>query len=461
MITETNIFSNLIKREDYFRKVFPFLKEEYFSDPIEKNLFLTINEYVAKYNKQPTKEALKIDIKNKLKNDKQINEALEYIESLTCEENTDIDWLISNTEKFCQERAIYNALMRSIQIIDKKDIKEKGIIPELLKNAISVSFDHSVGHDFFNDFEARYDFYHRKENKIPFDIDYFNYITKGGLPNKSLTCIIASTGVGKSLFMCHMAAANLRIGKNVLYITLEMAQEKIAERIDANLLNVTIEELYNMPKKIYISNMENIKNKFTGKLIIKEYPTSSASVTHFRHLLSELYLKKNFKPDIIYVDYINICASSRVKYSNVNSYTYVKSIAEELRGLAVEQNVPVITATQTVRSAMGSSDMELSDTSESIGLTHTVDLMFAVISTEELEKLNRVLIKQLKNRYNDISKNKKYMIGIDRSKMTLYNISDDEQEGLIDTTPIMDKSDLFSGTKSKKFDKEKFDNFFS
>jgi replicative DNA helicase len=458
MNLEKKILKHLILDEEYTRKVLPFIKSEYFSDQSEKTLFDQIQLYVTKYNSMPTKEALEIEIDNKVNlTDEQHKNAIQLIKDVSSEEITkDTEWLIDETETFCQEKAIYNGIMRSIQILDNKNTKEtldKGSIPTILADALSVSFDHHVGHDFLDDAENRYDFYHRVEKRIPFDLDYLNRITKGGLPEKSLNIVLAGTGVGKSLFMCHCAAANLSIGKNVLYITLEMAEERIAERIDANLMNVEVDRLTGLPKEAYLKKVERIREKTTGKLIIKEYPTASANVNHFKHLLNELKLKRQFIPDIIYIDYLNICSSARMKMGNsVNSYTYIKAIAEELRGLAVEFRLPIVSATQTTRGGYSNSDVDLTDTSESFGLPATADLMFALISTEELEDLNQIMVKQLKNRYNDPTTNKRFVIGVDRAKMKLYDAEQVAQDGLLDSgqtdEPVFDKSEF--GKRDKK-----------
>ena len=428
MTIDRTILANLIHNEEYLRKVLPFCDKKYFQDLTERTVYEVIDEYVAKYNNAPSKEALQIDLseRNNLSED-QFKNARELINDLTRDEDTDLDWLMDQSEKFCQEKAVYNAIMDSIKILDDKTgAQQKGSIPEILSDALAVSFDSHIGHDFIEDAEERFDFYQRKESRIPFDLDYFNKITKGGLPNKTLNIALAGTGVGKSLFMCHCAAANLMNAKNVLYITMEMAEEKIAERIDANLLNVTMDELKVLPKDAYDKKMSRVSNKTTGKLIIKEYPTASASSGHFRHLLNELKLKRSFRPDIIYIDYLNICMSARLRHgSNVNSYTYVKAIAEELRGLAVEFGVPVVSATQTTRSGFTSSDIGLEDTSESFGLPATADLMFALISTEELQDLGQIMVKQLKNRYSDPNINRRFVLGVDRAKMRLF---DAEQE---------------------------------
>ncbi|NBV28685.1 DNA primase, partial [bacterium] len=374
-------------------------------------------------------------------------------------ETSDTKWLIDTAETFCKDKAVYNAIMQSIQILDasNKGTLDKGSIPTLLADALSVAFDNHIGHDFLDDADPRYEFYHKIEQRIPFDLDYLNRITKGGLPEKTLNIILAGTGVGKSLFMCHCAASNLTLGKNVLYITLEMAEERIAERIDANLLNIDLDKLVALPKESYLKKIERLRSNTTGKLIIKEYPTASANVSHFKHLLNELKLKKQFIPDIIYIDYLNICSSSRIKQgSNVNSYTYVKAIAEELRGLAVETKVPVISATQTTRGGYDNSDVSLTDTSESFGLPATADLMFALISTEELADLNQIMVKQLKNRYSDPTTNKRFVIGVDRAKMKLYDVEQLAQDGLMDNGQV-DKPAFDSTPTSKKT--SKFDNF--
>jgi archaellum biogenesis ATPase FlaH len=415
-----------------------------------------------KFNSMPTQEALEIEIETKVNlTDDQYKSCLGLIKEISTEtDNSDTEWLIVNTESFCQEKAIYNGIMQSIQILDSKNTKDKldkGAIPGILADALSVSFDHHVGHDFIDDADTRYEFYHRAEKRIPFDLDYFNRITKGGLPEKSLNIVLAGTGVGKSLFMCHCAAANLSIGKNVLYITLEMAEERIAERIDANLMNVEVDKLVALPKEAYLKKVERIREKTTGKLIIKEYPTASANVSHFKHLLNELKLKRQFIPDIIYIDYLNICASARMKMGNsVNSYTYIKAIAEELRGLAVEHRLPIVSATQTTRSGYSNTDVGLEDTSESFGLPATADLMFALISSEELQDLNQIMVKQLKNRYNDPTTNKRFVIGVDRSKMKLYDAEQTAQSGLSDSGqddgPVFDKSNFGKRDRVRKFD---------
>lgn len=433
MKLETMILSNLLRDEAYLRKTIPHLKDEYFIDWSERKVFQHIQKFVESYNASPSVEALGISIQN----DKQLTEdefsqMSEVISSLTHEE-TNKEWLLTETEKFCKDKAVYNAIVQSIQIIDGKDKNyTSDAIPDILKDALGVSFDNSVGHDYLLDSDDRFDFYHRVEERIPFDLEMFNKITKGGLPNKTLNIALAGTGVGKSLFMCHMAASSMSQGKNVLYITMEMAEERIAERIDANLMNVTMDDLKNLPKQMFDDRISRIKNKTEGQLIIKEYPTASVHAGHFRALLNELNLKKEFRPDIIFIDYLNICASSRFKMSgSVNSYTYIKGIAEELRGLAVEFNVPIVSATQTTRSGFGNSDVELTDTSESFGLPATADFMFAIISTEDLEKLGQLLVKQLKNRYNDPSQHKRFVIGVDRAKMRLYDVDISAQKNVL------------------------------
>ena len=465
MKLEQTILKNLIYNENYMRKVLPFLKEEYFSSKTEKNLYKEIFTFVEKYNNTPNVEALSLsmqDMKGVTEEEfTQINEYLETIEKNKNEESK-LDWLIDKTEKFCQEKAIYNAVLNSIHILDGKDkVHDKGAIPKILSDALSISFDSSVGHDYLEDWDSRYDFYHRVEEKISFDLEYFNKITKGGLPSKTLNIALAGTGVGKSLFMCHVASACLVQGKNVLYITMEMSEEKIAERIDANLLNVSLDSLQDLSKDMYDKKVKRVKDMTVGKLIIKEYPTASASSSHFRTLLNELNLKRNFIPDIIFIDYLNICCSSRIKPgSNVNSYTYVKAIAEELRGLAVEYNVPVVSATQTTRSGFTSSDPGLEDTSESFGLPATADLMFALISSEELENMNQIMVKQLKNRYSDPTSHKRFVLGIDRAKMRLYDVEQSAQDGIVDAgKPVPDKPLNTFGTRESTGKKNKFGGF--
>jgi len=466
MSIEQIIFNNIIHNEDYGRKVIPFLKEEYFGDYSNKTVFQLIDDYVKKYNHFPSKEALAIDLSNRDGiGEDAFKQCKNIISEIQPDPNTQLEWLLDQTEKFCQEKAVYNAIMKSIQLLDDKTGKtSKGAIPQILSDALGVSFDTSIGHDFIDDSEARYEFYHTKEIRVPFDLEYFNAITNGGLPKKTLNIALAGTGVGKSLFMCHCAAANMVAGYNVLYITMEMAEERIAERIDANLLDVTIDELKLLPRDSYEKKMERLKQKVKGKLKIKEYPTACAGSANFRHLINELKIKKNFMPDVIYIDYLNICTSSRIKSgANVNSYTLIKSIAEELRGLAVEYNVPIISATQTTRTGYSSSDVGLEDTSESFGLPATADFMFALISTEELQDLGQIMVKQLKNRYNDPSVNRRFVLGVDRSKMRLYDCEQSAQDDLLDG-PVMDNSkfgeeDYERNRKKNKFDRSKFDGF--
>ena len=428
------ILRNLLHNEEYVRKVIPFIKADYFEERNQRIVFEEIIKFVQEYNKPATKEVLCIETEKRQDiTDDSFKEITQLISNLE-EQPTEFEWLVNTTEKWCRDRAIYLALMESIHIADGKDEdKNRDSIPTILSDALSVSFDTHIGHDYLIDYEKRYESYHRKEDKIEFDLEFFNKITKGGLPNKTLNIALAGTGVGKSLFMCHVASATLLQGKNVLYITLEMAEEKIAERIDANLLNVPIQDITDLPKVMFESKVTNLAQKTQGTLIIKEYPTASAHSGHFKGLLNELALKKSFKPDIIFIDYLNICASSRYRAgSNVNSYSYIKAIAEELRGLAVEANLPIVSATQTTRSGFASSDVDLTDTSESFGLPATADLMFALISTEELEGLNQIMVKQLKNRYNDPTVNKRFIVGIDRAKMRLYDCEQNAQQDVID-----------------------------
>ena len=429
------ILRNLLYNEEYLRKVIPFIEPDYFEDLLQKIVFEEISKFITQYNKLATKEILCIEVENRSDiNDTSFKEVTDLIGGLE-DEPSDLEWLMDTTEKWCRDRAIYLALMESIQLADGKDeSKGRDAIPSILSDALSVSFDNHVGHDYLTDYEERYESYHRKEDRIPFDLEYFDKITKGGLPNKTLNIALAGTGVGKSLFMCHVASSVLLQGKNVLYITLEMAEEKIAERIDANLLNVNIQDITDLPKQMFEGKVTNLAQKTQGTFIIKEYPTASAHSGHFKSLLQELSLKKSFKPDIIFIDYLNICASSRYKAgSNVNSYSYIKAIAEELRGLAVESNLPIVSATQTTRSGFASSDIDLTDTSESFGLPATADLMFALISTEELEGLNQIMVKQLKNRYNDPTVNRRFVVGIDRAKMRLYDCEQSAQDDIVDS----------------------------
>lgn len=456
---EKLVLANLITNEDYCRKVIPFLKSEYFHDKIEGNIFKLIDHYLKKYNKLPSKLALVCDA------DKVPNLTDDEYTNLRGEINAldvgaaDSEWLIDETEKFCQDKAIYNAIMKSIAIMDdkKEQAMTKGAIPQLLSDALAVSFDSHIGHDLLDDYIARYEFYHTIENKIAFGHALFDEITKGGVSTKTLSMILAGTGVGKTMFMCNLSANQLRAGKNVLYITMEMAEERIAERIDANMLNIAIDEMMMLPKDVYHKKVERVKAQTAGKLIIKEYPTSTASASNFRYLLHELKIKKNFIPDIVYIDYINICASSRMKYgANVNSYTYIKSIAEELRGLAVEFKVPIVSATQVNRQGFNNTDFGMEDTSESFGLPMTVDFMFALIETEELIALNQILVKQLKNRYDDINKKKRFVIGVDKPRMKFYDVEQDAQEDLVDDSPAFDKSK--SGDRIKG-ERNLFDDF--
>ena len=432
---EITILRNLIFNEDYARKVIPFIQPEYYEQRVEKIVFEEIVEFIVKYGSSITIEALNIEIDNR--RDLTESENKEIVELLSKLNDSPVDnrWILDTTEKWCRDRAIYLALMESIHIADGKDGKKgRDAIPSILSDALAVSFDNNIGHDYLQNYEERYEFYHRKEDKIEFDLEYFNKITKGGLPNKTLNIALAGTGVGKSLFMCHVASSALLQNRNVLYITLEMAEERIAERIDANLLNVPIQQLIDLPRSAFENKVNGIAKKTRGSLVIKEYPTASAHSGHFKALLNELALKKSFRPDIIFIDYLNICSSSRFKSgSNINSYTLVKSIAEELRGLAVEFNVPIMSATQTTRSGFGSSDVELTDTSESFGLPATADLMFALISTEELEQLGQIMVKQLKNRYNDPTIFKRFVVGIDRAKMRLYDVEQSAQNDILDS----------------------------
>lgn len=433
-VIESTIIKNLVNNESYMRKVIPYIKGEYFTQYSDKVLFEIINEFVVSYGQTPTKEVLSIEVDNRKDLNEDSYKELQFkIEDIN---NTDVDfqWILDSTEKWCKQRAVYLALLESVKIADGKDSKRtEDAIPSILQEALAVSFDEHIGHDYIEDYERRYEYYHRKENKVPFDLTLFNKITKGGIPNKTLNVALAGTGVGKSLFMCHVAASSLLQGKNVLYITLEMAEEKIAERIDANLLNVNIKDIEEMPEQLFASKVTRLAQKTHGKLIIKEYPTASAHAGHFKALLNDLTLKKSFKPDIIFIDYLNICSSSRYKGTLVNSYTYVKAIAEELRGLAVEFDVPIVSATQTTRSGYGSTDIDLTDTSESFGLPATADFMFALISTEELENINQIMVKQLKNRYNDPTMYKRFVVGIDRAKMRLYDVEETAQSDIVDS----------------------------
>ena len=451
---EQVVLKNILTNEAYMRKVLPFIKAEYF-EGIYRELFKQSGKFVAKYNKLPSAESFKIEIDSADNfSDDYHRQAIEIIPELFTKEQSDEEWLLDATEKWCQDRALFNAVMESISIIDgKHQTLSKNALPDILTKALGVSFDTNVGHDYLEAFEERYEFYHRDEERVPFDIELLNDITKGGLPRKTLNIILAGTGVGKSLAMCHFAAANLTDGRNVLYITAEMAEERIAERIDANLLNVQIDQLTDLSKSMFAEKVYNLSTKTNGKLIVKEYPTGSANVGHMRALLSELKLKKSFMPDIIYIDYLNICASSRMKGMGgaINSYNYIKAIAEEFRGLAVEFNVPIVSATQTTRSGYGNSDVGLEDTSESFGLPATADLMIALISTEELEQMGQIAVKQLKNRYNDPTYHKRFVIGVDRAKMRLFD-ADDSQQNLIDDTPVFDKTATGERLANTNFD---------
>ena len=460
---ESTILKNLIYNEEFTRKVLPFIKQDYFADSTEKIVFKEIFDFIQEYKNPPTHEALVINFTEKRDlTESQVSESIELLKEIHTQRNepTDTQWLIKETEKFCQDKAIYNAIMDSVSILDNKQQgKTKGEIPKLLSDALGVSFDSHVGHDYTEDSDRRYDSYHQVESRVKFDLDLFNKITKGGLPVKTLNIALAGTGVGKSLFMCHHAASCLSQGLNVLYITLEMAEEKIAERIDANLLDVSMAELHTLSKNDYNRKFELLRSKTHGKLIIKEYPTAAASALHFRSLINELQLKKSFKPDIIFIDYLNICTSARIRPgSNVNSYSYIKSIAEELRGLAVETNVPIVSATQTTRSGFTNSDPGLEDTSESFGLPATADFMFALVSNEELDNLGQIMVKQLKNRYSDPNFYKRFVVGIDRSKMRLYDAESSAQLEVMDSGQIDDKPLNSFGNRESKFNKS-FDGF--
>ena len=452
---ERTALGQLVSNEEFARKALPHMKGDYFSDKTEKTIFEEITKFVDKYNKIPTQTSLEIEVQSRKDlNEEEYKKVVAVIQTL---ESTDVDfdWLVDTTEQFCKDKAVYNAIVKGIQIIDGKDKnRDVSAIPSILTDALAVGFDNAVGHDYLLDSDSRYEYYHTVEKKIPFDLEFFNKITKGGLPPKTLNIALAGTGVGKSLFMCHVAANCLSQGKNVLYITLEMAEERIAERIDANLMNISMEDLHDLPKQMFDDKIAKIIKSTSGTLIVKEYPTASAHSAHFRGLLKELAIKKSFKPDIIFVDYLNICASSRFKgATNVNSYMYIKAIAEELRGLAVETNVPIFSATQTTRSGFVSSDIGLEDTAESFGLPATADLMFALISNEELDELNQIAIKQLKNRYNDPTINKRFVIGLDRAKMRLFDVKPSEQTDLVDSgqeefaQPVFDKTDFGEGWK--------------
>tara|TARA_Y100000401_G_C8325843_1_gene228211 strand:+ start:2269 stop:3654 length:1386 start_codon:yes stop_codon:yes gene_type:complete len=456
---EQTILKNLIHNEEFTRKTLPYIKSDFFSERDEEFLFKQIKDYFLKYQKPPTTEALIIDMSEKVDVDQQLlSDSLNLIKDIKDDKDTETadDWLIDSTEKWCKDRAVYNGVMNSIAIIQDKE-GHQGEIPDILREALSVSFDSNIGHDFIEDWSERYEFMHTDEERIPFDLELMNKITKGGLPNKTLNIVMAGTGVGKSLFMCHCASSSLIQGKNVLYITLEMAEEKIAERIDANLLDISLNELQELPKMMYEKKITRVQEKTKGKLIIKEYPTATAHSGHFRHLLQELDLKKDFKPDIIYIDYLNICSSFRVRPgSNVNTYSYIKSIAEELRGLAVEFDVPIMSATQTNRTGYVSTDVGLEDTSESFGLPATADFMFALISTEEMQELEQVMVKQLKNRYNDPTYHKRFVLGVDRAKMRLYDCEQSAQNELVDIGPVMDQSKSGERISSEKAEQLKY-----
>ena len=441
---ENTIISSLFFNEEYTRKVLPFIKEEYFSNRVEQLLFGEVFGFIEKYNNLPTKDAILIELNSRRDiNEEELQHIKDYVVSV---ENTESDdqWLLETTEKFCKDRAVHNAVLAGIKILDNKDkTQTPEAIPHILSEALSVSFDKSVGHDYIEDAESRFKFYHTKEKRYQFDLDYMNRITKGGVPSKTLNIALAGTGVGKSLFMCHVAASYLLQGLNVLYITLEMAEERIAERIDANLLDVTMEDLHDMPQSLYDGKIKKLREKTQGRLIIKEYPTASAHSGHFKSLINELALKKSFKPDVIFIDYLNICSSARFKGGNISSYFYIKAIAEELRGLAVEANVPIFSATQTTRTGFVSTDLGLEDTSESFGLPATADFMFALMSNEELEKLGQMKVKQLKNRYNDPSVNRAFIIGVDRSKMRLYDVQQSSQN-IVDANQVEPKEDAYN-----------------
>jgi len=452
---EQTILRNILTNENYMRKVIPFIKKEYF-EGVYAILFTEVTKYVQKYNRLPSMEAFKIEIDDCTALTEQTYvHALDILPSIFEYQEENEQWLLEKTEKWCQDRAVYLAIMESIQVIDGKHTQyTKDALPDILQKALAVCFDNNVGHDYLENIDQRYDFYHAQEERIPFDLEYFNTITKGGLPNKTLNIALAGTGVGKSLFMCHVAANALSQGRNVLYITMEMAEERIAERIDANLMNVAIDQLDHMSKPMFTDRIKKIADATNGKLIIKEYPTGQAHTGHFRALLNELRLKKRFVPEIIFIDYLNICASARMKSMGgaINSYTYIKAIAEEIRGLAVEFDVPIVSATQTTRSGYANSDPGLEDTSESFGLPATADLMFALVSNEELTRLNQIMVKQLKNRYNDPNVNKRFVIGVDRSKMKLYDVDQSEQEDLVDDDiPVFDRTTAGNKLSGIKF----------
>lgn len=447
---EQTILSNLVYNDEYCRKVIPYIKEEYFDDVSAKKIFSTFSDYVAEYKEPPSIEALKVMLDDR----KDLNEDLyksviSTVDNLKQDKSTNQEWLLNETEKFCKDKDLFNTIRKAITIVDGSDKEaDTGSLPKLFMDSLSISFDSHIGHDYLEDFESRYEFYHRKEERLPFDIDILNKITKGGLPRKSLTVLLASTGAGKSLFMCHMAASAFMYGKNVLYITAEMAEERIAERIDANLLDVTIDDLHDMPKDVFEKKISRVKERSPGKLVIKEYPTGTAHSGHFRHLINELKMKKSLMPDIIFVDYINICASSRIKgAAAANSYTLIKSIAEEIRGLAMEFNVPIVSATQANRSGYGDTDMDLTNTSESIGLPATVDAMFALMATEELDSMGQIMIKQLKNRWGDLSYYRRFVVGINRSKMRLHDLEETAQTNVQNEPSYSNDKPVFDKTK--------------
>lgn len=435
---EKTVISNLVFNEDYYRKVYPYVQAEYFDDNSLKKIFETYSTYVEEFKEPPSIEALKISLdKRKDLNEDGYKEVMSTVDSLTLDNDTNIDWLVSETEKFCQDKDLFNSIRKAILIMDGEDkVNEKGSIPELLSKSLSISFDSSIGHDFIDDADSRYDFYHRKEERLPFDIEMLNKVTKGGLPRKSMSVLLATTGGGKSLVKCHMAASYLMQGKNVVYITMEMAEERIAERIDANMMDTSLDDLKIMPRDVYEKRINRIKDKTTGKLVVKEYPTGSAHAGHFRHLLNELKMKRGFTPDVIFIDYLNICASSRVKgAAQANSYTLVKSIAEEIRGLAMEFNCAIVTSSQYNRDAYGNSDVDLTNTSESMGITHTADCILGIISSEDLDNLGQIMFKQLKNRWNDLNYYRRFVVGIDRSKMQIYDLEDNAQQNIQNDNP--------------------------
>lgn len=465
---EQTVLTNLVFNDEYYRRVYPYIKSEYFDDLTQKKIFDTYSKYVDEYKEPPSVEALKISLdKRKDLNEESYKNIMETVDGLKRDKDTNLDWLVKETEKFCQDKDLFNSIRRAILVIDGEDKElDKGSIPDLLTKSLSISFDTSVGHDFIDDAESRYDFYHKKEERMPFDIELLNKVTKGGLPRKSMSVLLATTGGGKSLVKCHMAANYLMTGKNCLYITMEMAEERIAERIDANMMDVSLDDLKIMPRDVYQKRIDRIKSKCTGKLVVKEYPTGSAHVGHFRHLLNELKMKKGFTPDVIFIDYLNICASARVKgAAAANSYTLVKSIAEEVRGLAMEFNCAVVTSSQFNRDGYGNSDVDLTNTSESMGITHTADCILGLITSEELDNLGQLMIKQLKNRWGDLGYYRRFVVGIDRSKMQLYELEESAQRGLTgatsntaptssnnyDDTPIFDKGSFGKSKKSGLF----------